>query len=99
MRSLRILYNKYFLTAVGFAVLMLFFDQNDWFAQQEKKRELQETKDAIAFLQRQVDTLDGQYAALRNNPQALEQYAREHYLMKKDGEDVFIIEDSAAVRK
>jgi cell division protein FtsB len=92
MRFLRFLYNKYFLTAVGFAVLMLFFDQNDWFAQQDRKKELNETKDAIAFLQRQIDTLDGQYTALKSNPQALEQYAREHYRMKRDSEDLYIIE-------
>lgn len=92
MRFLRFLYNKYFLTAVGFAVLMLFFDQNDWFAQQAKKQELDETKDAIAFLQRQIDTLDGQYSALKSNPQALEQYAREHYRMKRDSEDLYIVE-------
>jgi cell division protein FtsB len=32
---------------------------------------------------------------LENNPATLEKYARERYLMKKDGEDIFIIEDSA----
>lgn len=92
MKFLRILYNKYFLTAVGFLLLMVFFDQNDWFAQQEKKKELQETKDAIAFLQRQIDTLDKDYAALRSNPQELERYAREHYRMKRDSEDLYIVE-------
>ena len=92
MRFLRFLYNKYFLTAVGFAVLMLFFDQNDWFAQQEKKKELNDTKDAIAFLQRQIDTLDRQYVDLRNSPAELERYAREHYRMKRDSEDLYIVE-------
>jgi hypothetical protein len=35
---------------------------------------------------------------LQNNPAALEKFAREHYLMKKDGEDIYIIEDSSARR-
>ena len=35
---------------------------------------------------------------LQNSPAALEKFARERYLMKKDGEDIFIIEDSIAVK-
>jgi cell division protein FtsB len=92
MRFLRFLYNKYFLTAVGFIVLMLFFDQNDWYSMQERRKELQDTKDNISFLQKQIDTLDHDYAALRTKPAELERYAREHYRMKRDSEDLYIVE-------
>jgi cell division protein FtsB len=92
MKFLRILYNKYFLTAVAFLVLMIFFDQNDWLSQQARQKELDDAKDNITFLQRQIDTLDRDYAALRSNPQALERYAREHYRMKRDTEDLYIVE-------
>jgi cell division protein DivIC len=36
---------------------------------------------------------------LQNDPAALEKFARERYLMKRDGEDVYIIEDSLAPTK
>jgi cell division protein FtsB len=77
---------------VGFAVFIVYFDQNDWFSQQARKKELENTKDAISFLQRQVDTLDADYTAIRTSPQALERYAREHYRMKRDTEDLYIVE-------
>lgn len=92
MRFFRFLYNKYFLTAVAFIVFMTFFDQHDWFSQQARKKELEDVKDNISFLERQIDTIEGNYAALRNQPEALERYAREQYRMKRDSEDLYIIE-------
>lgn len=92
MRFLRFLYNKYFLTALGFAVLMIFFDQNDWFSQKERRQQLQDVEQNISFLKRQIDTLNREYEALMHDPQALERYAREHYRMKRDSEDLFIVE-------
>lgn len=92
MKFLRIIFNKYLLTAVGFVVFMLFFDQNDWFSQQARKAELGDLKESIAFLSRQIDTMDVDYAALRTQPQELERYAREHYRMKRDTEDLYIVE-------
>ncbi len=92
MKLLRIIFNKYLLTVVGFIVFMLFFDQNDWFSQQVRKGELGNMKESIAFLSRQIDTMDVTYAALRTQPQALERYAREHYRMKRDTEDLYIVE-------
>ncbi len=92
MKFLRIIFNKYLLTAVGFVIFMLFFDQNDWFSQQARKRELEDVNNNIAFLQRQTDTMDHSYAALRTQPQELERFAREHYRMKRDTEDLYIVE-------
>ncbi len=92
MKLLRIIFNKYLLTAVGFAVFMIFFDQNDWISQKERKKELQDVKGNISYLQRQVDTMETDYVALRSQPQALERYAREHYRMKRDTEDLYIVE-------
>ena len=92
MKILRILFNKYLLTGVGFLVLMLFFDQADWITQQNKRKELDDLKSNISYLQKEIDGMDAQYAAIRTNPQALEQYAREHYRMKRDTEDLYIVE-------
>ena len=36
---------------------------------------------------------------LQNNPAALEKFAREHYMMKKDGEDIYLVEDSTDFKK
>lgn len=92
VRFLRFLYNKYFLTAVAFVVFMAFFDQNDWFSQKERQAQLNEVTENIAFLNRQIDTLDREYDALMHDRQALERYARERYRMKRDSEDLYIVE-------
>ena len=92
MKILRILFNKYLLTGVGFIVLMLFFDQADWITQQNKRKELEDLKSNISYLQKEIDGMDAQYAAIRSNPQELERYAREHYRMKRDTEDLYIVE-------
>lgn len=36
---------------------------------------------------------------LSNNPAAIEKYAREHFLMKRDNEDVFIVENPSEAAK
>lgn len=92
MRFLRFFYNKYFLTALAFVVFMTFFDQNDWFSQRARKAQLDELKENISFMKRQIDTQDRAYEALRRDPAAIEQYAREHYRMKRDSEDLYIVE-------
>jgi cell division protein DivIC len=92
MKILRIIFNKYLLTGVGFIVLMLFFDQADWITQQNKRKELESLKSNVTYLQKEIDGMDAEYAAIRTNPQALERYAREHYRMKRDTEDLYIVE-------
>jgi cell division protein DivIC len=92
LKFLRILFNKYLLTAAGFIVLMLFFDQADWISQKARHKELQDVKDNISYLQKEIDRIDAEYKAIRTRPEALERYAREHYRMKRDSEDLYIVE-------
>lgn len=92
MKLLRILGNKFVITTAIFLVWMLFFDQNDWFTQREKKKELQDTKDNIEYLNKEIAGMEKDYNALVSDPKKLEQYAREHYRMKRDNEDLYVIE-------
>ncbi len=92
MKLLRLIFNKYTLTAAGFAVLMLYFDQNDYASMKERNAQLQEVKENIDHLNTEITQLDASYDALMHNPQELERYAREHYRMKRDTEDLYVIE-------
>ncbi len=87
-----ILTNKFLLTAAAFAVWMFFFDQNDVRSMQARKKELQDTKDHIAYLNNEIAKMEREHEEMIGNPQRLEQYAREQYLLKRDNEDVFVIE-------
>ncbi len=91
-KVLRITTNKFFLTCAAFAIWMIFFDQNNWTSQQERNNELKETERNIAYLNQQIAVMEKEHEQLITNPERLEQYAREHYKMKRDNEDVYVIE-------
>lgn len=86
------LFNKYTLTGAAFVVWMTLFDQNDWMTQKGTKKQLQDVKDNIKFLTAKTEEMEGDLKLLQNDPDRLERYAREHYRMKKDNEDLYIIE-------
>lgn len=74
-----------------FAALMLFFDQNDFFSQKAKERELEETENKILHLQNEIGRMEQELHDLNTSDWELEKYAREKYYEKRDGEDVYII--------
>ena len=51
------------------------------------------------YYQEQIEKAKAELTDLQNDPAALEKFARERYLMKRDGEDVYIIEDSLTATK
>ncbi len=94
-----ILTNKYLLAGIFFIVWMLFFDQRNYFQQKETMAELDKLETKKKYYQEQIEKAKAELTDLQNDPAALEKFARERYLMKRDGEDVYIIEDSLAPTK
>jgi cell division protein DivIC len=87
--------SKYFLTAGGFLVWMLFFDDRDLVTTYSKQRsELRELQNSKLYYQAQIAATSQELDKLRSNAATIEQYAREKFLMKRDNEDLFIIENS-----
>ena len=84
--------NKFFLASTGFVVWMLFFDRNDLFTQWERKSELNEMKASKAYFARQIAENREISNALQFNASAIEKFARETYLMKKENEDLFLVQ-------
>lgn len=83
--------NKYFLSAAGFVIWMLFFDPRDIYTQIEHTRELNDLKTSKSYYQREISKETAELEQLRTNPEVVEKYAREKYLMKRDSEDLFIV--------
>lgn len=92
-KVLEIVTNKFLLTAIVFGVWMLYFDQNDWFSMRRRNQELQGVKDNITYLTTEIAKMEKEKTGMVSDPQILEQYAREHYQMKRDSEDLYIIEE------
>ncbi len=98
-KAIKIITNKYLVTFTFFVVWMLFFDQRDFFQQREKREELKKLEAKKRYYVQEIEKTQKELLDLQNNPAALEKFAREHYLMKKEGEDLFIIEDSTEHKK
>jgi len=98
-KIIKILTSKYVIASAFFLVWMLFIDQRDFFQQRERKAELEKLELKKRYYQTEIDKARKTLTDLQTNPAALEKFARERYLMKKDGEDIFTIEDSTAVTK
>ena len=94
-----ILTNKYLVTSVFFIVWMLFFDQRDYFQLKDRQAELNKLEAKKRYYVKEIEKTQKELEDLQHNPAALEKFAREHYLMKKDGEDIYIIEDSSGLKK
>jgi cell division protein DivIC len=89
-----IITNKYLLAFVFLIVWVLFFDEMDYFTQKDRLRELDKLNLKKAYYKKEIETAQQELSDIKNNKEALEKFAREKYLMKKDGEDIFIIENS-----
>ena len=84
--------NKYFLTALLFGVWLVFFDDRDIITTHFKHRkELHQLEQSRDYYVEQIQLTQKELDQLKNDPALLEKYAREHYRMKKDNEDLFIL--------
>ncbi len=89
----RFLTNKFLLTAVAFAVIMVFLDKNDLLTTIERKKELNELEQSKAHFLKELSELKQIKTNLETNPAVIEKVAREKYLMKRENEDLFLTED------
>jgi cell division protein FtsB len=58
----------------------------------DRRSELREMKQSRAFYQKQIEENQKFSKDLQFNASAIEKYAREKYLMKRDNEDLFLIQ-------
>ncbi|NCW12286.1 MAG: septum formation initiator family protein [Chitinophagia bacterium] len=86
--------NRYFLVSLGFAIWMLFFDQRDFFQQRERAAELKKVEGAKKYYQDEIDKTKKQLNNIQSNPASVEKYARERYLLRREGEEVYLFEDT-----
>ncbi len=92
-RLLRYLRNFYVATGLGLLVWVTFFDANDLPTQIRNWWKLHELDDESKFYQAKIKSVQIEREEILGNDQLREKFAREKYLMKKEGEDVFVIVD------
>jgi cell division protein DivIC len=87
-----ILRNKYLLTITVFAVWMLFFDKNDVFTLMQRRRDLGEIENSKAYFSQKIVESKKFSKDIQSDAAAIEKFARERYLMKRENEDLFLIQ-------
>ena len=87
-----LLSNRYWLAIAAFAVWIIFFDESNLFVQRQRTRELNELNKKIVYYKGQVAQTRQELKDLQNDPAILEKYAREKYFMKRDNEEVFVVD-------
>ncbi len=85
------LLNKYVLIFVIFLIWMIFFDGSSWLLHQELDNEIDKLEGNKEYFDNEIATDKYQINKLRDSA-GLERFAREEYLMKKDNEEIYIIE-------
>ena len=84
--------NKYVITLFGFGVWVLFIDDRDFITTHFRHvRELHKLEARKLYFEDQILTVRKELDQLKSNPETLEKYAREKYMMKRDNEDLFIV--------
>jgi len=83
--------NRYLIILIIFIVWMLFFDENSNLVHREYNSEINELETTIEFYKKKINKDKTTIKNLEDSLQ-LERFARENYLMKKENEDIYIIE-------
>ena len=85
---------KYLITVAAFAVIIGFLDENSLFRRLAYEREIGQLKEEIEKYRADYEENTKRLNELNSNPDAIEQVAREKYLMKKPNEDIYVFEDN-----
>jgi cell division protein FtsB len=83
--------NIFLLVTIIFIVWMLFFDANSWLIQRELNKEIDALNVKKEFYESEISS-DKKQIKILQTPEGVEKYAREKYNMKKENEDIYIIE-------
>lgn len=93
------LWNKYTIVAVIFAVWMYFFDRNSYFIHKELNHEIKVLSQEKQQFKEKLEKESLQLQQMKSDPEEIERIARERHFLKKENEDVFIIEQRKIKKK
>jgi cell division protein FtsB len=85
--------NFYVLGAAGFFVWMLLLDSNNLIARYQLSSKLNSLENEKTYYEEKIVEVRKDHNELFGNQESIEKFAREKYLMKKQNEDIFVIEE------
>lgn len=88
---LKFLANRYVLVLFFFAIWMIFLDNYSYLEHSVLDKEIKENENNINYYRAEIKKDSADIKHLKNNDR-VEKYAREKYYMKRQNEDIYIIE-------
>lgn len=85
--------NFYVITSLSFLIWMLFLDSNDFISRFKMAAKLRSLENEKEYYQEKISEVEKDRMELMTNKELLEKFAREKYLMKKETEDIFIVQE------
>ena len=89
---MRYLGNKYILSLIVFAIWMLFLDTHSLVIHRELNTEIKELQKGINYYSTEIAQDKEFLNELQNKSDHFEKFAREQYWLKKNNEEIFLIE-------
>jgi len=94
----RFISNKYVLILLLFITWMVFFDTNSVLIHGELEKEIDALENNAEFYQKEIDN-DKSFIQKMEDSNEMEKFAREKYYLKKENEDIYIIEHEDSIKK
>ncbi len=90
-RWFRLASNKYLLVLIAFLVWMAFLDSNSWLIHRELNAEIRDLEKNQEYYINQINK-DKAVIEQLDDSLELEKFARQEYFMKRENEEIYIIE-------
>lgn len=97
-KVLKFLSNRYVLIFISFAIWMVFFDENSFIIDNEFNQTIDKLEADKEYYSNEIEKDTAKINELEN-PDKLDEFAREKYNMKKENEEIFIIEYDTLKKK
>lgn len=88
---IRFITNRYVIILSIFIVWMFFFDENSFLNHREFNKEIEKLNNEKEYYKKEIKQ-DKELIDKLNDQEELEKFAREEYNMKKEDEEIYIIE-------
>lgn len=93
----RIVSNKYLIIVILFTIWMVFFDTNSYLIHNELNNSIESLEENKEIYKGEIEK-DKVFIEKMKDSNEIEKYAREKYYLKKDNEDIFIIEHQDSLK-
>jgi cell division protein DivIC len=93
VRIPKILKNKYVIILLVFVVWVGFLDRNNMIATMQNKKKLQKLEEELEYYKKEIRETQKSLKNLRTNDRSFEKFARENFYLKRDGEEIFVVDE------